>query len=55
MYIYEKKGRYVIDFQDVGAARAKMPDIPVDRERATSTKWKPVFRKTLLLLRPSDA
>jgi heterodisulfide reductase subunit A-like polyferredoxin len=27
MYIYEKKGRYVIDFQDVGAERAEMPEL----------------------------
>lgn len=29
MYIYEKKGRYIIDFQDIPAARAKMPEIHV--------------------------
>ncbi len=29
MYIYEKKGRYVIDFQDIPSKRAKMPEIPV--------------------------
>jgi heterodisulfide reductase subunit A-like polyferredoxin len=29
MYIYEKKGRYIIDFQDVPSKRAKMPEIPV--------------------------
>jgi len=33
MYIYEKKGRYVIDFQDVGTARAKMPDISVEERK----------------------
>jgi heterodisulfide reductase subunit A-like polyferredoxin len=30
MYIYEKKGRYVIDFQDVPAARAEMPEISAE-------------------------
>ena len=29
MYIYEKKGRYIIDFQDVPSKRAVMPEIPV--------------------------
>ena len=34
MYIYEKKGRYIIDFQDIPAKRAEMPEIPVEeRER----------------------
>jgi len=30
MYIYEKKGRYVIDFQDIPAERAEMPEISVE-------------------------
>ena len=30
MYIYEKKGRYVIDFQDIPAKRAEMPEISVE-------------------------
>jgi heterodisulfide reductase subunit A-like polyferredoxin len=30
MYIYEKKGRYVIDFQDVPSKRAEMPEISVE-------------------------
>jgi len=29
MYIYEKKGRYIIDFTDIPSKRAKMPEIPV--------------------------
>jgi len=29
MYIYEKKGRYIIDFQDIPAVRAKMPEIHI--------------------------
>ena len=34
MYIYEKKGRYIIDFTDIPAERAEMPEIPVEeRER----------------------
>ena len=30
MYIYEKKGRYIIDFQDVPSKRAEMPEISVE-------------------------
>jgi heterodisulfide reductase subunit A-like polyferredoxin len=30
MYIYEKKGRYIIDFQDIPSKRAEMPEIPVE-------------------------
>lgn len=34
MYAYEKEGRYIIDFQDIPSARARMPEIPVqERER----------------------
>jgi heterodisulfide reductase subunit A-like polyferredoxin len=33
MYIYEKKGRYVIDFQDVPTARAEMPEISVEERQ----------------------
>ena len=31
--IYEKEKRYIIPFEDVPAARAKMPDISVDERR----------------------
>ncbi len=37
MYIYEKKGRYIIDFQDIPAKRAHMPEIPV-KEREGNFK-----------------
>ena len=30
MYIYEKKGRYIIDFQDIPSKRAEMPEIAVE-------------------------
>jgi heterodisulfide reductase subunit A-like polyferredoxin len=30
MYIYEKKGRYIIDFQDIPSKRAEMPEISVE-------------------------
>jgi heterodisulfide reductase subunit A-like polyferredoxin len=33
MYIYEKKGRYVIDFQDVPSKRAEMPEISVEERK----------------------
>ena len=33
MYIYEKKGRYVIDFQDIPAERAEMPEISVEERQ----------------------
>ena len=34
MYVYEKEGRYIIDFTDIPGARARMPEIPVqDRAR----------------------
>jgi heterodisulfide reductase subunit A-like polyferredoxin len=33
MYIYEKKGRYIIDFQDIPAKRAEMPEIPVEERQ----------------------
>jgi heterodisulfide reductase subunit A-like polyferredoxin len=33
MYIYEKKGRYVIDFQDIPAKRAEMPEISVEERQ----------------------
>jgi len=34
MYIYEKKGRYIIDFTDIPAERAEMPEISLEeRER----------------------
>ncbi|MBW2173967.1 MAG: hypothetical protein JRF64_04870, partial [Deltaproteobacteria bacterium] len=34
MYVYEKEGRYIIDFKDIPSARARMPEIPVqERER----------------------
>ncbi len=37
MYIYEKKGRYIIDFQDIPSKRAKMPELSVE-ERVTNFK-----------------
>jgi heterodisulfide reductase subunit A-like polyferredoxin len=33
MYIYEKKGRYIIDFQDIPSKRAEMPEIPVEERQ----------------------
>jgi len=33
MYIYEKKGRYIIDFQDIPAKRAHMPEIAVEERQ----------------------
>ena len=33
MYIYEKKGRYIIDFQDIPAERAEMPEIEVEERQ----------------------
>lgn len=33
MYLYEKKGRYIIDFQDIPAKRAQMPEIPVEERK----------------------
>ncbi len=33
MYIYEKKGRYIIDFQDVPSKRAEMPEISVEERQ----------------------
>ncbi|MGD8513671.1 MAG: hypothetical protein PVG85_06940 [Deltaproteobacteria bacterium] len=33
MYIYEKKGRYIIDFQDIPAKRAEMPEISVEERQ----------------------
>jgi heterodisulfide reductase subunit A-like polyferredoxin len=33
MYIYEKKGRYIIDFQDVPGARAEMPEISAEERQ----------------------
>jgi heterodisulfide reductase subunit A-like polyferredoxin len=33
MYIYEKKGRYVIDFQDIPAERAEMPEISAEERK----------------------
>jgi heterodisulfide reductase subunit A-like polyferredoxin len=33
MYIYEKKGRYIIDFQDIPSKRAEMPEISVEERQ----------------------
>jgi heterodisulfide reductase subunit A-like polyferredoxin len=33
MYIYEKKGRCIIDFQDIPAKRAEMPEISVEERQ----------------------
>ncbi|RLB79333.1 MAG: hypothetical protein DRH17_13930, partial [Deltaproteobacteria bacterium] len=33
MYIYEKKGRYIIDFQDIPSKRAEMPEISVEERK----------------------
>ena len=33
MYIYEKKGRYIIDFQDIPSNRAEMPEISVEERQ----------------------
>jgi len=33
MYIYEKKGRYIIDFQDIPSKRAEMPEIAVEERQ----------------------
>lgn len=33
MYIYEKKGRYVIDFTDIPSKRAEMPEISVEERQ----------------------
>jgi heterodisulfide reductase subunit A-like polyferredoxin len=33
MYIYEKKGRYIIDFQDIPSKRAEMPEISVQERQ----------------------
>jgi heterodisulfide reductase subunit A-like polyferredoxin len=37
MYVYEKQGRYIIDFKDIPGARARMPEIRV-QERARNFK-----------------
>ncbi len=34
MHIYEKKGRYIIDFQDIPSKRANMPEIPVEERKS---------------------
>lgn len=33
MTLYEKKGRYIIDFPDIPTKRAQMPEIPVNRRK----------------------
>lgn len=38
MYIYEKKGRYIIDFQDIPAKRAEMPEISVEERQGNFTE-----------------
>ena len=37
MFVYEKDGRYIIDFKDIPSSRARMPEIPV-QERANNFK-----------------
>jgi len=38
MYIYEKKGRYVIDFTDIPSKRAEMPEISVEERQGNFTE-----------------
>jgi len=38
MYIYEKKGRYIIDFTDIPSKRAEMPEISVEERQGNFTE-----------------
>ena len=45
MYIYEKKGRYIIDFTDIPGKRAEMPEISVEERQGNFTEVETGFSK----------